>query len=349
MQVNHDHLRVLRDRVDQFDRVKLANLPTPLVELPNFSKALGGPTIYMKRDDLTGGLSFGGNKTRMLEFRLPPAIKQRADVIVSGFAIQSNHSRQIVVAARKLGMDVHLILRKLGNQESVNIQGNLLIDLLAGAHVKIVEATPKEQATLIQNEVEHLRKEGRNPYETGYHDEDLSAISYVSCSLELTKQLQERAMNPDYIYVASEGATQAGLLLFAKYVNSPYKVIGINMVDWVDDTPARISSIANEASKHLEIDCQIKREDVINYDDYVGPTFGAITTDCINAIKLLAETEGILLDPVYTGKGVAGLIDHIKQGKIKKGEKVIYLHTGGVPALFCHPNVFDFDDFISMD
>lgn len=349
MSVNKDHLRVLMDKVDQFDRVRLANLPTPLVELPNFSEALGGPTIYMKRDDLTGGMSFGGNKTRMLEFRLPPALKQKADVIVSGFATQSNHARQVAVAARKLGMDVHLILRKLGNQEPINIQGNLLIDLLAGAHVKIVEATPEEQATLIQNEVERLRNEGRNPYETGYHDEDLSAISYVSCSLELNKQLQDRAIDPDYIYVASEGATQAGLLLFAKYVNSSYKVIGINMVDWVDDIPARISSIANAASKRLEIDCQIKSEDVTNYEDYVGSAYGAVTTDCVNAIKLLAETEGILLDPVYTGKGVAGLIDHIKKGMIKKEETVVYLHTGGIPALFCHSDVFDFSDLIFVD
>jgi len=347
--INQQQIQILKKKIANFDRVKLANLPTPLMELPNFSNALGGPRIYMKRDDLTGGVSFGGNKTRMLEFRLAPAVVQKADTIVSGFGIQSNHARQIVVAARKLGMDVRLILRKTRQNEKINVQGNLLIDLLAGAHIKIVNATPEEQAILIHNEANRLRAEGKNPYETGYDDEDLSAISYVACSLELLDQITKFAIEPTHLYVASEGATQAGLTLFSKYTKASYSIVGINMVDWVPNVQARISSIANAAVVRLGIDCYIAPEDVINDENYAGPAYGIPTPECMRAIKLLAETEGILADPVYVGKGLAGLIDHIKTGKLGKKDTVIYLHTGGAPLLFCYPNAFNFVDLLEMN
>jgi len=346
---NHARVQILREKIAQFDRVKLANLPSPLVELPNFSAALRGPKIYMKRDDLTGGVAFGGNKTRMLEFRLAPAVKQNADVIISGFGIQSNHTRQIVVAARRLGMDVSLILRKTRQDEEINVQGNLLIDLLAGAHVKIVDATPEEQATLIHNEINRLRAEGRKPYETGYDDEDLSAVSYVACSLELLDQMEALGIEPTHLYVASEGATQAGLTVFSKYAEAGYQVIGINMVDWVPDIPARISSIANAAAKRLTIECHVAPSDVTNDGSYVGSGYAKPTPKCIRAIKLLAETEGILADPAYVGKGLAGLIDHIETRKLRKTDTVIYLHTGGVPALFCYTDAFEFQNLLEVN
>lgn len=348
MYINQQRAQTLKKKIDNFDRVKLANLPTPLMELTNFSNALGGPKIYMKRDDLTGGVSFGGNKTRMLEFRLAPAVAQKADTIVSGFAIQSNHARQIVVAARKLGMDARLILRRTCQDEKVNIQANLLIDLLSGTHVKIVEATPEKQAILIREEVEQLQSEGKNPYATGYDDEDLSAVSYVACSLELLDQITELAIKPTHLYVASEGATQAGLTLFVKYTEANYSVVGINMVDWVPDTQLRISSIANAAAKQMGIDCNIAPDDVVNDRNYVGKAYGIATPECIQAIKLLAETEGILADPVYVGKGLAGLIDHIRTGKLRKDDTVVYLHTGGTPLLFCYSDIFDFADLLEI-
>jgi len=346
--INQERIQILKKKIDCFNRVKLANLPTPLMELPNFSNALGGPKIYMKRDDLTGGVSFGGNKTRMLEFRLAPAVVQKADTIVSGFGIQSNHARQIVVAARKLGMDVRLILRKICQNEKVNVQGNLLIDLLAGAHVKVVDATQEKQAVLIREEIKRLRAEGKNPYGTGYDDEDLSAVSYVACSLELLDQITELAIEPTYLYVASEGATQAGLTLFSKYTEASYSVVGINMVDWVSDVQARISSIANATAARLGIDCYVSPEDVVNDGNYIGAAYAVPTPECMRAIKLLAETEGILADPVYVGKGLAGLIDHIENGKLGKRDTVIYLHTGGTPALFCYADMFNFTDLLEI-
>jgi len=346
--INQERIQILKKEIDCFNRVKLANLPTPLMELPNFSNALGGPRIYMKRDDLTGGVSFGGNKTRMLEFRLAPAVAQKADTIVSGFGIQSNHARQIVVASRKLGMDVRLILRKTRQNEKIIVQGNLLIDLLAGAHIKIVNATPGEQKILIHNEANRLRTEGKNPYETGYDDEDLSAVSYVACSLELLDQIIEFSIEPTHLYVASEGATQAGLTLFSKYVETSYSVVGINMVDWVPDVQARISSIANATAARLGIDCYVSPEDVVNDGNYLGAAYAVPTPECMRAIKLLAETEGILADPVYVGKGLAGLIDHIENGKLGKRDTVIYLHTGGAPALFCYADMFNFTDLLEI-
>jgi len=346
--INQKKVQILKEKITQFDRVKLANLPTPLMELPNFSKSLGGPRIYMKRDDLTGGCSFGGNKTRMLEFRLAPAVAQKANIIVSGFGIQSNHARQIAVASRRLGMDVILILRRTYQNEKVNVQGNLLIDLLAGARVKIVNATPEEQLILIREEINLLRSEGKKPYETGFNDEDLSAVSYVACSLELLEQINDFSIEPTHLYVASEGATQAGLMLFSKYIGTSYSVVGINMIDWISDTKARISSIANAAAKRLGIDCNIFPKEVINYNNYIGKGYGIPTPECIQAIKLLAETEGILADPVYVGKGLAGLIDHIETGKLGKKDTVIFLHTGGVPLLFCYGDAFTFSDLLEI-
>ena len=346
--INKQRVKILKEKIACFNRVKLASFPTPLMDLPNFSNALGGPRIYMKRDDLTGGVAFGGNKTRMLEFRLAPAVIQKADTIVSGFGIQSNHARQIVVASRKLGMDVRLILRKTRQNEKINIQGNLLIDLLAGAQIKIVNATHEEQAMLIHNETNRLRVEGKNPYETGYDDEDLSAVSYVACSLELLDQIIKFAIKPTYLYVASEGATQAGLTLFSKYTETSYSIVGINMVDWVPDVQARISSIANAAAVRLGIDCYVDPEDVVNDGNYVGPAYAVPTPECMRAIKLLAQTEGILADPVYVGKGLAGLIDHIETGKLGKKDIVVYLHTGGSPLLFCYADMFNFSDQLEI-
>jgi len=340
----------LKDSIAQLDRVKLAQLPTPLVELRSLSATLNGPRIFIKRDDLTGDLTSGGNKTRMLEFRLAPAVNQKADILVSGFGIQSNHARQVAAAARKLGMDTRLLLRRTRSQESILTQGNLLIDLLLGASIKIVDSPSfAEHAKLIEEEAEHLEAQGRKPYVTGYADEDLSAVAYVACSLEMFDQMLHLGIKPDYIYVASEGATQAGLVLFSKYMEDPYQVIGINMVDWVDDIPLRISSIANTAANRLQIDLQIEREDIVNYGEYVGDGYGVPTAECISAIKLLAETEGILLDPVYSGKAMAGLINHVRMGRIGKDKTVIFLHTGGVPALFRHPDTFDFPGRFNSD
>lgn len=334
---------LIERKIASFDRVPLANLPTPLIELRNLSRVLGGPRIFMKRDDLTGGMTFGGNKTRMLEFRLAPAIREKADVLVSGFGVQSNHARQVAAAARKLGMDVYLILRKTSYEAAGGVQGNLLIDLLLGADVRIVEATPEEQAECIAAQVSRLRQEGRRPYETGYHDEDLSAVAYAACGMELHKQFDALGIEPNALLVASEGATQAGLHLYASYVRSDCRVIGVNMVDWVPDIRTRISGIATAAARRLDLAVEVSREDISNVESaYRGAAYGTPTEKGLEAIRLLAETEGILLEPVYTAKGMAYLIDEIRNGSFCKDDTVVFLHTGGIPALFCYAEEFGF-------
>lgn len=340
----------LRERIGSFERVALARLPTPLIELPNLSRHLGGPRIYMKRDDLTGGLTFGGNKTRMLEFRLAPAVRQGADVIVSGFGIQSNHARQIAAAARKLGMDVHLILRRTPYEPPELMQGNLLIDLLLGAQVQIVDATADEQARMIADKEAQLRSVGRRPFQTGFHDEDLSAVAYAGCALELHDQFEEQGIQPDYLFVPSEGATQAGLHLFHAYTGSSCQVVGINMVDWVPDIRVRISSIASAAARTLGIPVSFEPDDIQNHETtYRGSAYGIPTDEGLKAIRLVAETEGILLEPVYTAKAMAGLIDQIRSGVLNERQTVVFLHTGGIPALFCYADMFDFSDRICTE
>lgn len=343
---NPEKIDLIKKKISRLSRVQLANLPTPLMELPRFSKALGGPAIYMKRDDLTGGLAFGGNKTRMLEFRMAPAVEQKADTVVYGAAIQSNHARQVSVAARRLGMDARIILRKTPQDKKIPlvVQGNLLIDLLASAQIKIVDVSQPEQIQLIHQETERLKKEGKKPYETGIHDVDLSAIAYVSCSIEMSEQLQAAQIKPTHLYVASEGATQAGLALFAKYAEVDYSVVGINMADWIPSVQEKISSIANIAAKRLGIDCTVYPEEIINYGEYIGEGYSIPTKESLEAIQLLAQTEGILADPIYVGRGLAGLIDHIKSGKLNQKDRILYLHTGGVPALFCFAHLFKFEE-----
>ncbi|MFP4588838.1 MAG: D-cysteine desulfhydrase family protein [Candidatus Bipolaricaulota bacterium] len=337
----------LEDRLNELPRVELANLPTPLQKLDRLSDHLGGPEIYIKRDDLTG-IAFGGNKTRMMEYRIPPILEKDADVVVTGFGLQSNHARQITVAARKFGLDVHLILRDTSEGSEIQPQGNLLIDLLAGARVDVVQTTFERQEEMIRERAEEYRKEGRTPYVTGFDDENLSAVSYVGCGLELHHQLQEREIDPDYIVLASEGATQAGLLLFSRAMDADWEIVGLNPVDWLEDVRRRISGIAGQAAETLGLDIEVPPSAITNTARYLGSAYGVPTAEALEAIKLVANTEGFLLDPVYTGKAMAGLIDMIEEGRFKADEEIVFVHTGGFPALFCVNEQFDFSEQLQV-
>ena len=195
-----------------------------------------------------------------------------------------------------------------------------------------------------------LRNAGRRPYQTGFHDEDLSAVAYVGCALELHDQYEELGIDPDYLFVPSEGATQAGLHLFHAYTESPCRVVGINMVDWVPSIRERISSIASSAAETLGLPYRVATEDIHNHEkDYRGTAYGIPTEAGLEAIRLVAELEGILLEPVYTAKAMAGLIDQIRAGVLRPEHSVVFLHTGGIPALFCYADVFDFADRLRVN
>jgi D-cysteine desulfhydrase family pyridoxal phosphate-dependent enzyme len=318
-------------------------LPTPLHEVPRFSEALGGPRIFIKRDDLTG-LAFGGNKTRMFEFLLAQAIDEGADIIIGGAGVQSNYSRQLAAACRALGLEVHLILRRIRGKKDDNIQGNLLLDLLAGASVRIINATAEEQRKAMYDLAKKLRKEGKRPYVVRLaQDKDLSpdVIAYANCFCEIVEQCEALGIQPTYLYCASYDSTQAGLELGKAALGRDLRIMGIAPADWSHGVADLVARYANQAAEKIGLSCRVDEDDIFNTEDYVGDGYGIMTPEAVEMIKLMARTEGIFLDPVYTSKAMAGLRDHIRQGKLTKDDTVIFLHTGGTPALFAYVDALD--------
>jgi 1-aminocyclopropane-1-carboxylate deaminase/D-cysteine desulfhydrase-like pyridoxal-dependent ACC family enzyme len=343
----------LQEALNRLPRLRLAQLPTPLQFAPRLSKALGGPAIYFKRDDLTG-MPLGGNKTRMFEYVLPRALASGADCVIAGAAIQSNYCRQLTAACAQVGLEVYLVLRSVRPDVEEIPQGNFLLDLLMGAHIYIVENMGwPEQIEKMYEMAEQLRAQGRKPYvarAANQADIGLDTAAYTNCALELHQQLVEQEIKPDYLYVAAADTTQGGLLLGAKILGESYQIVGINPLGQAafGGPPASelIRQTAHKAAAELGLLVEIRPEEIISSNDYVGEGYAIPTPAGLAAIRLVASTEGILLDPVYTGKAMAGLIDHIKQGLVKANDTVIFLHTGGYPALFAYQHYFDFEDQI---
>jgi 1-aminocyclopropane-1-carboxylate deaminase/D-cysteine desulfhydrase-like pyridoxal-dependent ACC family enzyme len=325
----------LRERINGVPRVKLAKLPTPLDDAQRLSAALGGPRILIKRDDLTG-LALGGNKTRMLDFRMANALKQGADCIINGAATQSNDCRQTAAAGAKLGLQVYLVLRERRKRVEACPQGNLLLDHLFGATVITIDRDAEDdQRQMMLDLAEKLRREGRRPY-LALDDFYLWAIGYADCLLEIYEQLDERGIQAHHIYLTANLMSHAGMLLGSTCLGVPFSVVGVNPSHHQPETKMRIADLTTEAGHFLGLDVDLSADQVNNIDDYVGEGYGVATKRGIEAIKLLARTEGILLDPVYSGKGMSALIDHIQTGKISRDETVVFVHTGGVPSLFAY-------------
>jgi len=327
----------LQSRIDKLARMQIAHLPTPLEFCPRLTEELGGPQIWMKRDDCTG-LAFGGNKTRQLEFIFAEARQQGADTIVVGAGSQSNWCRQTVAAACKLGMQADLTL--VHGVKGAALQGNLLLDHLLGADVTIVAGEDLQQLPpLLAEKAQALKRQGRKPYlmnPFGLPTFSLSAVGYVNAFLELDVQLQNQGLEANYIYLAGANITPAGLALDAKALGRKTKVIGITPIHWDEDRSTDIARIANATAERLGLDVTFRPEEIHNEDGYVGERYGVMTPECRQAMKLVAKTEGIILDPVYSSKAMAGLIDHIRQKRISENEIVVFLHTGGTPALFAY-------------
>jgi len=314
-------------------RVPLAHLPTPLEELPRLSEALGGPRIFIKRDDLTG-LALGGNKTRLLEFYLGDALAQKADVLVTGASVQSNLCRQTAAAAARYGLACVLLLRGAAGAE---VQGNLLLDHLFGAEIRPVEM---EDLTgiwdVITRTAAELTATGRRAYAITTF-EPLAGAAYVDATIELDAQCSALGIAPTWIVASASGGTQAGLVLGAKVLETPWRVLGVTSIVWQDQPMSeKIADLATEAARLLGLDVTVAPADVLNSDRFVGPGYGIPTPEGLAAMRLMARTEGILLDPVYTSKAMAGLIDHIQRGLITASDTVVFLHTGGIPALFAY-------------
>lgn len=338
--INDKHIlsrEILQSRIDKIDRMQIAHLPTPLEFCPRLTEALGGPQIWMKRDDCTG-LAFGGNKTRQLEFIFAEARQQGADTIVIGAGSQSNWCRQTVAAACKLGMQADLTL--VHGVKGAALQGNLLLDHLLGADVTIVAGEDLQQLPpILEKKTQALKRQGRKPYlmnPFGLPTLSLSAVGYVNAFLELDGQLQQQGLEADHIYLAGANITPAGLALGAKALGRKTKVIGITPIHWDEDRSTDIARIASATAERLGLDVTFRPEEIYNEDGYVGERYGVMTPECRQAMKLVAKTEGIILDPVYSSKAMAGLIDHIRQKRIGENETVVFLHTGGTPALFAY-------------
>jgi 1-aminocyclopropane-1-carboxylate deaminase/D-cysteine desulfhydrase-like pyridoxal-dependent ACC family enzyme len=325
----------LRRAVDPLPRVKLGHLPTPLEELPRFSAALGGPPVWIKRDDCSG-LAFGGNKTRHNEFIFGHALEQGAEMLVWGAGVQSNNCRQTAAACARLGLGCHLLLSRA--HHGTEIQGNLLLDYLLGATVEFVDAPlGPDLNELIAARADEFRARGHHVY---CWDPEVckprASLSYALCLAEIVEQLGRQNSAPGAIYLCSAGSTGAGMLLgrAALGLDLPIRLIAPLLWPW--DMAEDLADTANATAELAGLSCRVAPAKVDVSDAYIGPKYGAVTPECLEAIRLLARTEGILLEPVYTGKALAALIDDIRRRRLPLDRPVVFVHTGGTPALFAY-------------
>ncbi len=308
-------------------RIRFAHLPTAVEELPRLSKALGGPRIMVKRDDQTG-LAFGGNKTRKLEFLVAEAQAQRADVLISAGAFQSNHCRQTAAAAARFGFECILVLT---GERPENPTANLLLDQLFGAKIVAV-ADRKDRDRVLRETVDAASSAGKHPYLVPYGGSSPTGAMGYAYAIE---ELMQQNVHPDWIvFGTSSGGTHAGMVLGQRVFGFHGKILGISIDETVDWLQNRVSRLAGDASEMLGARLEFSEKDVLANADYCQAGYGVITAAEQEAIRLFAHTEGLLLDPVYTGRAAAGLIDLIRRGEFKNHESVLFWHTGGQPALF---------------
>ncbi len=327
----------------RFPRVHLAHLPTPLEKLDRLTKELGGPEIWIKRDDCTG-LSTGGNKTRKLEFLMAEAQAQGAECVMTQGATQSNHARQTAAFAAKLGMKCHLLLEdRTGYSEAAyKHSGNVLLDVLHGATYETRPADLDMNAEM-ESVAQRRRQQGEKVYTIpGGGSNPTGALGYVNCAFELLGQANDRSLKIDHIVHATGSAgTQAGLIVGLKAMNANIPLLGIGVRAPKDKQEQNVFALAQKTAEKLGCAGVVARDDVVANTDYVGEGYGIPASDTIEAIKMFAELESILLDPVYSGKGAAGFIDLIKKGHYTKNDRVVFLHTGGSAALFGYMHCFD--------
>ncbi len=327
----------------RYPRLHFAHLNTPLEPMPQLTKLLDGPTLWIKRDDCTG-LAGGGNKTRKLEFLMADALEQGADTIITQGATQSNHARQTVAIATKLGMPCHILLEDRTGSEDVDYvyNGNVMLDQLFGGQLRKYPGGTDMNAAM-ESLAAELKAEGKKPYIIpGGGSNEIGALGYVNCALELLGQANDRSLRIDHLVHATGSAgTQAGLVTGLYGSNSQIPVLGIGVRVPREQQEANVFRLAERTAEKLGIPGAIKREDVVANCDYVGEGYGIPAESTLEAIELFARHEGILLDPVYSGKGAAGLIDLIRKGHFKKGENIVFLHTGGAQALFGYRDVFN--------
>jgi D-cysteine desulfhydrase family pyridoxal phosphate-dependent enzyme len=317
-------------------KMSFAGFPTPVQRMPRLSKVLGGPRLFVKRDDMTD-LAFGGNKARKLEFLFADAKNKGADVVISVGAVQSNCACMVASAARRLGMKPVLVL--VGKEPDVP-DGNLLLDRLLSSEIHFIEGSGLRIEDFMNRLADEFREKGYKPYVIPAGASIPSTVpGYALAMEELVNQFNQIGENLDYVVCAcGSGGTQAGLIFGAKLLDVETKILGASVFASKADASRTIVQLVNGSAELLDVDLSIVPDEVAVFDDYIKEGYGVLNSEVIEALKLVAETEGIFLDPVYTGKAMVALIDLIKKGYFKEDDNVVFFHTGGLPAIFPYRN-----------
>ena len=330
-------VKELVKRINKIPKVNLAILPTPLEYLPNISKELE-INLYVKRDDCTA-LAFGGNKTRHLEFIMAKVKSGDYDCILTGAGSQSNWCRQTVAAANKLNIETFLVL--MHGIKGKTMQGNFLLYNVLGANVDVIEGENLETIPIhLDKKYENLIKQGRKPLliKAGFDIEDtvLAGISYANAMAEIDVQMRNNNFMADHLVLTATNMTQAGCDLGSKILGWPTRIQGISPVYFEMNIREDIARICNQGAKMLDVNLQFTEDMINNDNNYVGEKYGVPTPEGLAAMRFMAKKEGIILDPVYTSKCFAALIDYVKKGIIKRNQNVIFVFTGGTPAVFAY-------------
>ncbi len=345
--MSQDAISRIAGRLKRYARVSLIQAPTPFYELRRLSQYLSGPRIFIKREDMTG-LAFGGNKSRKLEYIIPDILAQKADAVITWASVQSNWCLQTAAAARMFGLIPLLLLFKTYDLPD-EMDGNLLLDFILGARIRIRPSVQgkfvgeDELEAAVTEAVSEVHAQGQKPYVVpvggsapGWSMKiPLGALAYVDAFLEMQRQADRQVEAIDYVLLASgSGGTQAGLALAAKALGRKTKIVGISVLEGAESYGAEVLAIARDAEKALGLEPEIEEGDIIIQDEYIREGYGVLNREVARAVRLMAETEGIFVDPVYTGKALCALLDLVQQGYFRPSDRVVFLHTGGTAALF---------------
>lgn len=320
----------MRERIARIPRLSIAVRPTPMMEAPNLARHLGGPRIFVKRDDLTG-VAFGGNKLRNLEFRLARAMDEKPNTVIIGLDLQSNSARMTVGACNKLGLRTILVLE--GSRPSI-VQGNLLVDYLLGAEVRFARDAADQRAVMDQT-ARDVNTAGGRAYILNDNPmfDVASALAYLDTTMEMLDQLHGVGVEANCFYMSSGGKGQAGIALAKNALAGRFTMRGVT-ASHKHDVPNRTASIANQTAEILGIDTRVRPAEIENYDNFVDKGYGIPSEAGNEAVLLFGRHEGIILDPIYTGKCAAAMIAHIREKRFRPDDAVVFVHTGGMPAIF---------------
>lgn len=321
----------LRTAIDQAPRVSLASIPTPLHDAPDLTRTLGGPRILVKRDDLTG-LGFGGNKVRHMEFCMADVLAKGCDVSINANLWMSNNARIIGAASKKMGMRYICVVP---GGKGRPIQGNLLLLDLMGTELHLLDTTDDAEVRKVVSDIaDEVRSQGHTPYVHPFEPMSRSSgsLGYIDAALEIAGQLEEMGVGKVMLYIVT-GAAHGGLALAAKALGLNWDITGVLVAD-----PAfyfaDVLGWANTAAQHLELPITLEQDDISQTSDYIGPGYPDPSSEGIEAIRMMAQSEGIFLEPIYTGKALAAVIDHVRTGVLTSHDTVLFIHTGGLPELF---------------